>query len=197
MLRSRYRTHLSSREIAQWSIFKMAPAAILNFEKNGCQFITVWPIFTKFGGHVATAIQNAPVWSENCTTDAILDPEEVLLSNYYLTNPRQIWWYWCHSDVEHICHVEKREVIEVQDGGCHHLVFWKTIAVYSIFDYFSPNMVGMLWIRLITHLWCRKIELEPQSEVAASAILDFDKLLPFLHLLTKPHQTWSNFWESD
>ena len=33
-----------------------------------------------------------------------------------------------------------------------------------------------------------KIEPEPQSKMAASATLDFDKLLPFAHFLTNSHQ---------
>ena len=65
LLRILCRVHLSCQQIAWLSEFKMAAAAILNFEKQ-------------------------------------------LSIHYYLTNPRQIWWDWCDSDVERIFQVEKR-----------------------------------------------------------------------------------------
>ena len=78
---------------------------------------------------------------------------------------------WCDSDVERICHVEKPTVTDVQDGGCHYLVFRKkAAAAHSLCDHFSSNWVSMLWFGLRKHMMLTSCT-RPQFKLAAFAIL--------------------------
>jgi len=52
--------------------------------------------------------------------------------------------------------IKKRLVARIKHGGCRHLEFRKTVAVFSIFDQISSNLAGMLQLCIKTRPWCRK-----------------------------------------
>jgi hypothetical protein len=73
-LQLRFRTHPWRRK-CELPKFKMAVAAVFDFEKlllclyhltyhHHCNFFTIWPIITKFGGNVATSISNTSAMSK-------------------------------------------------------------------------------------------------------------------------------------
>ena len=96
----------------------------------------------------------------------------------------------CESDIEHNCHVAKRILTEIQDGGCRHLELRKTVTNSLLFEHSTPNLMGMLWLWCRTHASRRRIAQWSDFKTAAVAIVDFEKLLTFLDSLTNSHQIW-------
>ena len=78
-----------------------------------------------------------------------------------------------------------------QDGGFRHLEFWEFVAISLLLDQFLPSLVGLLRIWHKTQLSCQN-PYSSKFKMAAAAILNFEKLLPFLHNWTDPHHIW---WE--
>jgi len=123
---------------------------------------------------------------------AILDFETPMPFLNILTKFHQIWGNCYNSDLQHIDVIRKRLATGIQYGGCRHIELRKTDAVLSFFDQFPPILVGILRLRRTTHPWYRKKAWQSESKMAAAAILNFEKLMPFSHLLTNFHQNW---WE--
>ena len=83
-----------------------------------------------------------------------------------------------------------------QDGGRRHLDFQKSVAISWLLDQSWPNWMGMLRIWQQTQLLDQKWILA-KTKMAAAAILNFEKLLPFLHYWTNPHRSRCECWGSD
>ena len=66
-------------------------------------------------------------------------------------------------------------LISIQDGGCRHLWYRKTVAKSLLFNQSSPNSVGMLWSWSIMHRLRLKVALFPKVKMAAATILDLEK----------------------
>jgi len=75
--------------------------------------------------------------------------------------------------------IKKRLVARIKHGGCRHSKFRKTDDFLAVFNQFSPNLVLMLLLQITLHLWHRKNEWWPESNMAAAAILNIEKLIIF------------------
>ena len=120
--------------------FKMAVAAIVNFEKL-LPFLyywtdphQIWWECCKFEIERTVSSRNAQLPKFKMAAAAILDFEKLLPFLYYWTNHHQIWWECCESDIERNGQVEKCTITEIQDGGCRHLGFRKAVAISLLFD---------------------------------------------------------------
>ena len=94
------------------SKFKMAAAAIFNFEKL-LPFLAIGSTLTKFGGNVANLINCATVMSKNAhltrfkmAAAAILNFERLFPIHYFWPILTKLIGNVSESDVERICHVE-------------------------------------------------------------------------------------------
>ena len=65
--------------------------------------------------------------------------EKLLPIRYYSTNPHQIWWAW------------------------RHLGFRKIVVESRLFDQFSPNLVGLVWLRRGTYMSGQKTQSDWRS----------------------------------
>ena len=120
---------------------------------------------------------------------AILNVKKLLPFFYYRTDPHQIWWECCKFSLL-LCwqtHIHK-----FQDSTCRHLEFRKKFAVSSLLDWSAPNLVRMLQILYRTHCLVENAHSTIHKMVAA-AIVNSEKLSPFLYHWTDHHQIW---WES-
>ena len=95
---------------------------------------------------------------------AIMHFEKQLPCIRYFTNSHQIWQECCEFDWERICDLENG-TWTIQDGGYDHFGYQKTVAICSLFDQSSPNLLELLRIWLRTHMSCRKKAQWPKFKI--------------------------------
>ena len=81
----------------------------------------------------------------------------------------------------------KRIFIKIQDGGCRHLEFIKTVAISFLLNRYAQNLVGMLQILYSTHCFVKKRTFN-KSQDGGCRHLEFRKTVAIALLLDQSSQ---------